>query len=554
VVNTPIVQRRAAGPAQPASALARARHRTPLLYALVALFAFVCGLAYRGASHTALVATLVALGMCLAAFLTRELVHAWRGTDALTLNNQALSVANEELSAANRYLQLLTTTDPLTGLSNRTLLYQQLEHALAIGPREGAQFALMLLDLDHFKAVNDSLGHRYGDLLLQHVALRLRNALQPSDLAARLGGDEFALLLPATDQVHAMQAAYRVLRTIEVPFQIEGHVLRVGGSIGVALYPEHGTDVHTLLRCVDIAMYQAKRGQSGVVLYTIDDDHHGEWRTLVDDLRQALAQEQLALYYQPKLQLGSNRVYGVEALVRWHHPERGVVRPDQFIPLAEQTGLIVPLTQWVLERALRQCHAWSLAGLRLDVAVNLSIRNLEDPQLPDLVEGLLRRYAVTPESLTLEITESILMADPDAALAVLQRLAAIGVRIAIDDFGTGYSSLGYLKQLPVNEVKIDKVFVQGLGTGQTSSAYKDRMIVRAVTALAHAMGLVVVAEGVEDQPVWDAVAELRCNAVQGNYLSAPLPAADFERWLRAWNTARPASVTGAEPERVALAR
>ncbi|HWE61085.1 MAG TPA: EAL domain-containing protein [Chloroflexota bacterium] len=539
--------------ARVADGLTPARRRTLLPYAVVAIVCLVLGAALRASSASVLTYGLALVGLLLTGVIVMRLLHALHAADVLTLNNQALSAANEELSAANRYLQLLTTTDPLTGLSNRTLLYQQLERSIATGPRARAPFALLLLDMDRFKAVNDSLGHRYGDLLLQQVALRLRNALQPADLAARLGGDEFALLLPETDQVSAMRTALRIRRILETPFQVEGHVLRVGASLGVALCPEHGTDVHTLLRCVDIAMYQAKRAQSGAVLYSVEGDSLGEWRTLTGDLRQALTQEQLVLHYQPKLQLATNRVYGVEALVRWLHPERGLIRPDTFIPLAEQTGLIMPLTQWVLERALQQSHAWSLAGLQLSIAVNLSIQNLEDPQLPDLVAVLLSRYAVAPESLTLEITESTLMADPEPALAVLKRLATIGVRIAIDDFGTGYSSLGYLKQLPVNEVKIDKVFVRGLGATQTASAIKDRMIVRAVTALAHAMGLAVVAEGVEDQAVWELLTDLRCNAVQGNHLSPPLPAADLERWLRTF--AAPVTPPAAsDGERLSLAR
>jgi diguanylate cyclase (GGDEF)-like protein len=470
------------------------------------------------------------------AVLSSVLLMAWFQRDrrllqGLRLGNAALSAANEQLSASNRYLQLLATTDPLTGLSNRAHLYQRMDYAIADARRDQSSWALLLLDLNRFKSVNDTLGHQYGDLLLQQVALRMGSTLRGSDLAARLGGDEFALLLPETGEAGASALASRLVQVLEKPFDIEGQILRVGASVGVAIFPDHGIDVHSLMRCVDVAMYHAKRTRQGYVLYAPERDDHGVDHVLTGELRQALVSGNLILHYQPKVQLATGRVVGVEALVRWRHPRRGLMVPDGFIALAEQTGLIAPLTAWVLDAALAQVHAWQQDGRALNVAVNLSVRDLDDARFPDRVALLLQHYRVPPQLLTLEITESTLMADPGPVLDVLRQLASIGVRIAIDDFGTGYSALGYLRQMPVNEVKIDKVFVLGLSTQHSASAAKDRMIVRAVTALAHALGLEVVAEGVENEEVCRVLGELRCNVVQGYQVSPPLPAEDLATWL-----------------------
>ena len=475
---------------------------------------------------------LSAVGTALAVALM--LLHQSATMSRLYLSNAALSLANHRLATINEHLHRLATTDPLTGLPNRAVLHERLEHALRRGLHRQPRAALLLLDLNHFKEVNDTLGHPAGDLLLKELGQRLLEALGSVGSMARLGGDEFALLLSGKDVDAAERVARQCLQALDAPFIIEGHTLHVGGSIGVALAPNDGNNASTLLRCADVAMYLAKRRQAGYAFYASSEDQHSRSRlTLAGELQRAIQEGDLRLYYQPTMHLATGRVRGVEALVRWSHPQHGLLSPDQFIPLAEQTGLIVPLTAWVLDAALRQCRAWQDAGLPLTVAVNLSMRNLQDPQLPDMVATLLRDVGLAPALLTLEITESILMADPASAQEVLVRLAALGVRLAIDDFGTGYSSLGYLKLLPVAELKIDRAFVLELDGQRSSGVLKDRMIVRSVTALAHALGLEVVAEGVESQRSYELLAAFRCDAAQGFYLSPPLPAAAVEGWVRA---------------------
>ena len=473
------------------------------------------------------VATLLALAM-------------WRHAGAMTnlggtrLSNAALSLANQQLTSMNEHLQLVATTDPLTGLPNRTLLHESLLKALRPGSRGVPRLALLLLDLDGFKQVNDTLGHHAGDLLLQQVTTRLREALAGAGSLIRLGGDEFAVVLPGVDADGAASLAQRCSRIFAAPYLLDGHALRVGGSIGVALAPDHGQDANMLLRCADVAMYVAKRRHSGHALYTSAEDHHSpRLLQLAGGLQEAILRDGLCLYYQPKVRLETGQVCGVEALVRWRHPEHGLLTPDQFIPLAEETGLIGPLTQWVLDRALHDCRKWMTAGLRLPIAVNLSMRNVQDPSLPELVSRLLVRTGTPAAMLTLEITESLLMADPASALEVLTRLSALGLKLAIDDFGTGHSALGYLKQLPVNELKIDKAFVLNLSAQGPGGMRTDRMIVRSVTALAHALGLDVVAEGVESQQTYELLGAMRCNVVQGYHVSRPLPAAEVEGWVRA---------------------
>jgi EAL domain-containing protein (putative c-di-GMP-specific phosphodiesterase class I) len=329
----------------------------------------------------------------------------------------------------------------------------------------------------------------------------------------------------------AAHVARLILETFETQFTVEGQAFDVDLSIGIAAYPDHGASPTELLRQADVAMYVAKRSHSGYAVYDAAQDHHDSYRIgLMSELRHALAGDELALYYQPLVDMAQGDLIGAEALLRWQHPEHGLIPPDKFIPLAEHTGVIGPLTEWVLERALQQCQAWRQSGLSLGVQVNLSMRVLHDLHVPVTVADLLQRYGIAPEWLTLEITESALMVDPGRALEVLTRLSALGVRIAIDDFGTGYSSLGYLKRLPVDEVKIDKSFV--LGMDQDA---KDATIVRSVIALAHAMGLAVVAEGIETGEALTLLRSLSCDVAQGYYLSRPLPGAEFERWVDAFS-------------------
>jgi diguanylate cyclase (GGDEF)-like protein len=417
--------------------------------------------------------------------------------------------------------------DALTGLPNRVLLHDRLRKAIDGAHRDHTPVALMLMDLDRFKDINDTLGHDAGDVLLKEVGRRLESTLRGSDTVARLGGDEFAILLPGADAQTATDAATRLLEVVKQPFLHSAHVIDVGASIGIALHPDHGEDAATLLRRADVAMYVAKRSNQGAVIYSPNQDRHSLDRlALVSDLRRGIERNELVLYYQPKVAIKHGDVAGAEALVRWQHPQSGLMAPDQFIPLAEQTGLIEPLSRWVVESALRQCRAWLDAGIDLPVSVNLSMRNLHDPYLPRLLSDLLAASGVRPEYLQLEITESAIMADAARAKGVLSELRSLGLHVSVDDFGAGHASLTYLKQLPLDALKIDKSFVAELAANAS-----DRAIVRSTIELGHELGLTVIAEGVEDQASWETLGLLGCDLAQGYYLSRPLPAAEFERWL-----------------------
>jgi diguanylate cyclase (GGDEF)-like protein/PAS domain S-box-containing protein len=432
-----------------------------------------------------------------------------------------------ERKQAQAALEHQAVHDALTGLPNRVLLHDRLSQAILSARRDAKPLALLVMDLDRFKDVNDTLGHHHGDLLLREVGARIRAVLRESDTAARLGGDEFAVLLPRADADEAELAARRLLEALTVPFSIDGHPVDIGASVGVALFPEHGDDPGTLLRRADVAMYVAKRGQTELSVYSPEHDQHSPDRlTLVAELRAAIEQDQLELFYQPKADLLTGRVTSVEALVRWRHPQRGLLPPDQFIPFAEQSGQVRALSRWVLNAALRQARAWQSMQRPLAVAVNLSMRDLQDPALPDLVATALAEWSVRPSLLTLEITESTLMADPAQAMDIVRRLSAGGVSFAIDDFGTGYSSLAYLKRLAVNELKVDRSFVRHMATDT-----HDVAIVRSTISLAHELGLKVVAEGIEDQATWNLLARLGCDTAQGYYISRPLPVDALETWL-----------------------
>lgn len=418
--------------------------------------------------------------------------------------------------------------DALTGLPNRVLLQERLHAAIEAAPEgQSPSFALMVLDLDRFKEVNDTLGHQSGDALLQQIGPRLLSALRETDTLARLSGDEFALLLPATEAEAAQAIAQRLLNSLEAPFTIESTQVEVRGSFGIALYPEHGTDSDTLLRHADMAMYMAKSDRSGWEMYTPDRDNYSPDRlSLAADLRHAVERDQLVLHYQPQVDVRTGRFVAVEALMRWQHPVRGLLSPDTFIPLAEQTQLIRPLTRWAIGAALKQSAAWHCADRAVPVAVNLSAHDVQDQGLPDIVAELLQEHAAQPGYLRLEITEGSLLADPERARENLTRLRDLGVHIAIDDFGTGYSSLNYLQRLPVDELKIDKSFVQRMATDNGAHS-----IVRAVIDLAHDLGLGVIAEGVEDIQTWEVLAVLSCDMAQGYYFSRPLPASDVLSWI-----------------------
>jgi diguanylate cyclase (GGDEF)-like protein len=419
--------------------------------------------------------------------------------------------------------------DPLTGLPNRALLRDRAGQAIRAADRELVPAALALIDLDRFKEVNDTLGHHYGDQLLVQVGQRLAAALRKVDTVARLGGDEFAVLLPRIETPEgAVAVAKKLQAALAEPFTLEGLSLDVEASIGVAIYPEHGSDPEELLRHADIAMYVAKQTRAGFVLFDPAQDQHSPRRlALLGELRRAIEDGQLLLHYQPKVDAHTGRILGVEALVRWQHPEHGLVPPGEFIPLAEHTGLIAPLTHYVLDAALAQCRQWRQAGHELSVGVNVSARRLLDLEFPDEVAGLLDRHQVPARLLVVEIIESTIMADPQHALQILGRLNTMGVQLSIDDFGTGYSSMAYLKSLPVHELKVDRSFV-----AQMTSSSRDEVIVRSTVDLGRNLGLRVVAEGVEDGATWQELDALGCDAIQGYYVSRPVAADDLISWLQ----------------------
>jgi diguanylate cyclase len=417
-------------------------------------------------------------------------------------------------------------TDDLTGLGNRRLLYTELEAALR-ARGDGDSVALLILDLDRFKEVNDALGHHIGDQLLRQIGPRLVGELRAGDVLVRLGGDEFAVLLREADSHRAAEAAARLLAALAAPFDLEGIGLHVDASVGIAVCPDHATNATTLLQRADVAMYQAKSARSGWQLYAFQPGEHGRDRLqTIEDLRGALDEDQFLLHYQPKVDTRTGTVVGVEALIRWRHPDQGLLYPDTFLPLAEQTGLMRSLTSTVLHTALEQAQAWRQTGLDVSIAVNLSVANLIDTHLPVEVGSLLAAFGLPASALELEITESTLMVDPERSREVLGTLRALGVRIAVDDYGTGYSSLAYLQQLAVDELKLDKSFVLPMLDDSGAAA-----IVRTTVDLAHSLGLRLVAEGVETEAHLRELARLGCDLAQGYHLSRPLPAADLTPWL-----------------------
>jgi len=433
-----------------------------------------------------------------------------------------------EREQAERTIKYLAYYDPLTALPNRTHLLERLQQAIVDGRNGQHAVALLLMDLDRFKQINDTLGHHHGDILIYQVGLRLKRVLFEPDFVSRLGGDEFAVLLPRLAAAeHITTVVQKILKALEEPFAIENLPIAVEASIGIALYPDHGPDAETLFQRADVAMYEAKRTGSGYAVYATELDQHSPRRlALMGALRQAIDQNQLLLHYQPKVSLTTGRVIGLEALVRWQHPEYGLISPDQFIGPAEQTGLIGPLTRWVLHAALSDDRAWRRAGKPLTVSINLSARTLHDSRLPGQLTELMRARGGSPERLELEITESAIMADPVRALEILSQVHGTGIRFSIDDFGTGYSSLAYLKKLPVDAIKIDKAFVINMVKDPN-----DAVIVRSTIELGHNMGMTVVAEGVENQETYQRLIELGCDAAQGYYMGRPLPVADLNQWL-----------------------
>ena len=429
--------------------------------------------------------------------------------------------------AALRDAERLALYDTLTGLPNRVLFRDRVEHALDLARRDHPSVALLLMDLDRFKEVNDTFGHHVGDLLLREMGPHLREELRDGDTLARLGGDEFAILLPGAGAAAAVSAAERLVRAVERPFVIDGQALSVGASVGIACSPEHASDAETLLRRADVAMYVAKRAPGSYVTYSPEQDEGGADRiALLAELATGIDEGELFLRYQPQIDARTGRVVAAEALVRWAHPTRGPLAPDAFIPLAERSGLIRRLSERVLADAIRDARAWLEEGRDLRIAVNISTRDLLDDRLVGAVERMLAVAGLPPDRLVLEITESALMVDQDRAVATLTRFRELGVAISIDDYGTGYSSIAYLRRLDPDEVKIDRSFVAAMGSDADALA-----IVRATIDLGHVLGLTVVAEGVEDEETRSLLCGLGVDRLQGYAIARPMPASDLASLL-----------------------
>ena len=436
------------------------------------------------------------------------------------------------VSVGDKQQQILKLAywDSLTGLPNRAQFRDAVHDAIR-SAAPGSTMAVIMLDLDRVEHVNAVLGYRFGDLLLSLVAERLtQQSVRDHDLVARLGGDEFAVLLRDADAELALSVAERIERIFDLPLTLDEHMVDMGAGIGLACWPQHAGDADVLLSRAEVAMYSAKRLSNGPAMYDpAIDAGSAQTLSLLTELRQAVVENQLRLYLQPKLALDTASVVGAETLLRWEHPQRGMVPPMDFIPFAECSGFIRTLTLWVFEEAARHWQLLNSEGMKLTLSVNLSTRDLLDPELPQKFDALLVKHRVPAEAFCLEITESAIMDDPQRAQATLDRLSALGFKLSIDDFGTGYSSLAYLKRLPVDELKIDKSFVLGMKTD-----IDDAQIVRSTIDLAHNLGLSVVAEGVESDVVWDMLRELNCDHAQGFHMGRPMPASEFVRWSATW--------------------
>jgi len=423
-----------------------------------------------------------------------------------------------------------STHDALTSMPNRSLFYDNLRQAILVASRENRKVSVLFMDIDKFKEVNEVFGHGGGDLILKELAVRLQGIMDEQHPVARMGGDEFAVLLMDTDSGEraAITLAKKIHQVLESPFKVEKTNIEVSISIGISLYPEHSKVVGTLVQQAEIAMTAAKKSQSGYSVYTFDLSQENPRRVLlVSDLRHAIEYDQLELHYQPKVDIQTGTVVSAEVLVRWTHPEHGSIPPGEFVPLAERGRLINMLTQWVIRTAVRDSETWHRSGLNIGLSINISARDLNDPEFPELFAGFLSSHEVKPEWFTLEITESSIMDDPVRALGVLNQLNGMNFDLSIDDFGTGYSSLAYLSKLPVQEVKIDQTFVLGMTRNRD-----DSVIVGATIDLGHNLGLKVVAEGVEDDETLELLKHRGCDIAQGYFISPPLARTECEAWLR----------------------
>ncbi|MEJ2360061.1 MAG: EAL domain-containing protein [Gammaproteobacteria bacterium] len=469
--------------------------------------------------------------------VARSLKAEAKGLDVMDLPDvQAVEIRDltdafrelrQQVHSRQMALEHIALHDSLTSLPNRALLMDRLNQSITVAQRQKNSLALLMLDLNRFKEINDTLGHQTGDALLQQVGERLRNVLRDSDTVARLGGDEFAVLLPNISDTNALRIAAAIHERLEQVYEVYEHSLYVGVSIGVAVFPQHGESSESLLQHADVAMYIAKRGNSGITLYDVERDKHSvSHLSVLTDLRGAVENEEFILQYQPKLAMRDNSINGAEALLRWKHPRRGLMMPDDFINVAEQTGLIKRLSNWVLDTAIRDCQHLHQQGYLINISVNLSVWDIQDPNIGLNITQKLEKWGLPAQYLTLEITERVMMAEPERAREVLIQLDNMGVQVVIDDFGTGFSSLVYLKQLPVSMLKVDKSFVIDMMKDENDAA-----IVHSIIELAHNLGLQTVAEGVENDQTWSWLRTWDCDYAQGYYISHPLALAEFAQYL-----------------------
>jgi diguanylate cyclase (GGDEF)-like protein len=425
--------------------------------------------------------------------------------------------------------------DELTGLANRTLLLKRVDDAMQAATRQARAMALLHLQVDHFHDINQVLGYQSGDALVRELSRRLKQAIRGNETLARVGEAEFAVLLPAGEAEYAIQVAKGFVRTLQDPVEFSGLMLDARVGVGIALFPGHATKADSLIRCANSAMHAASRSHAGFAMYSCAHEARNTRRlTMMSDLRRAIEHNELRLYCQPKVDIASRKPCGAEALVRWQHPEHGIISPNEFIGIAEQAGLITSLTKWMLEAVFRQSHDWQKAGRGRALAVNLSAHDLIDPRLVEHIRGLFSTWALAPELIQFELTESALMTDPAGALATLASLKRLNVQLFIDDFGTGYSSLSYLHRLPVDAIKIDKSFVTSIVSSNDSA-----LIVRSTIELGHKLGLKIVAEGIETEDVWASLAAMECDVAQGYFIGTPMPAGDFDMWEQAYLSGLP---------------